>query len=77
MGTLGFKNGKPKDRHYDACYYEVSSVNKTYLESKFDNLKDGLRVYVRINKAKNMNVYIYGGDNRDNATKWVMIGSAP
>lgn len=43
----------------------------------FENLKDGLRVYVRVNAAKNMNVYVYGGANRENATQWIMMGDAP
>ena len=43
----------------------------------FENLKDGLRVYVRVNAATNMNVYVYGGANRENATRWIMMGDAP
>jgi hypothetical protein len=66
VATLGQITGKPEDRLYDACYYEISSISAQYL--KFDDLKDGLRVYVRVNSNKNMNIYIYGGSSRMNAT---------
>lgn len=61
-GTIGMKIGLPKERKYDACYYEISSVNKEALG--FTDEKNGLRVYVRVNKMENMNVYVYGGSNR-------------
>ena len=44
---------------------------------KFTDLKDGLRVYMRLNVQSGMNVYVYGGANRENATDWIMFGSAP
>jgi len=44
---------------------------------KFTDLKDGLRVYVRLNKQSGMNVFVYGGSNRENATEWIMFGDAP
>ena len=68
-------NGSKGNRSYDACYYEISSVPKQ--ELKFTDLKDGLRVYVRLNKQSGMNVFVYGGSNRENATEWIMFGDAP
>jgi len=40
-------------------------------------MKDGLRVYVRVKSNTNMNIYIYGGSDRQNATKFVMFGDSP
>ena len=74
--TIGRVNGNnTMRRKYDSCYYEISSVPASSMN--FENLKDGLRVYVRVNAATNMNVYVYGGANRENATRWVMMGDAP
>ena len=63
------------NRSYDACYYEISSIPKQ--ELKFTDTKNGLRVYFRLNKQSGMNVYVYGGSNRENATEWIMFGDSP
>lgn len=44
---------------------------------KFTDLKAGIRVYVRVNVQSGMNIYVYGGANRENATDWIMFGKAP
>jgi len=57
-------------RKYESCYYELGSVSlsdeqKAELEAQG---KDGIRIKVKVNKADEMNVYLYGGDSKFNAT---------
>lgn len=64
-----------KERKYDSCYYEFLASEDTTDPSAYPSItdrSDGLRIFVRITKAKFMNVYLWGGTNRESATKWLV-----
>ena len=57
----------------DACYYEIGTfplkLLKPFLKNKNDTYeKYGLRIQMKITKMTNVNVYVYGGSDRSNAT---------
>lgn len=59
----------PSVRKYESCYYEVGSIPLT--EEQEEQLLEGneeIRIKLKVNIAKEMNVYLYGGNNRLNAT---------
>ena len=54
-------------RRYDSCFYEIGAVK----EEVEDNEKN-MKLYVKINTAKEVNVFLYEGNDRYNATKWII-----
>lgn len=69
---LRYKKATPADptREYDACYYEVT-LDESVL-AKYDPKK----LHVRISTKKDVNVYVYGGRSRHEATENVISGNA-
>lgn len=69
---LRYKKATPADpsREYDSCYYEVT------LDESVLNKYDPKNIHVRISTKKDMNVYIYGGRSRLEATESVIPGNA-
>lgn len=56
-------------REYDACYYEIlpdKSLSNEYSLKYID---------FKLTESKDMNVYIYGGTSRENATKSLVSGN--
>ena len=53
---------------HDYCYYEISANNKAV--KNITDIKNGVRIFVNIKQASQMNVYAYGG-KRLTATEWV------
>ena len=51
---LGYKHGRPDEREYDACYYEI-------LPQKEDK---SIGIEITVEKASNVNVYAYSGKSR-------------
>lgn len=64
-----------KDRKYDSCYYEFKASEDITDPSAYPTIEDradGIRIFVQITKAKNMNIYLWGGQDRESATKWLV-----
>jgi len=53
---------KPSERHYDSCYYQLNAAAISGDKGK------NLRIFFKVTKNTNMNVYIYGGKSRESAT---------
>jgi hypothetical protein len=70
---MRYREGRPEVREYDACYYEIGSVDPNELQNS--GLAENSRIYVEFTQATNMNVYIYGGKNRFSATEEVVSGN--
>jgi len=68
-----YRIGSPSYRKSDTCYYEIHSVDA----SKLQGIKSvlGLRIFMKVTKKKNVNVYLYGGRNRFNAVQNVVYGN--
>ena len=64
-----FKKGAPHVRSYDSCYYEVGMDNLTQAEitQLLSGDNNAIAIDVTVTKAKDMNVYIYGGADRFSA----------
>jgi len=68
---MRYKKPNPQDpsREYDACYYEVvldESVLENYNPKK---------LHLQISSKSEMNVYVYGGKSRMEATESLVIGN--
>ena len=61
-----FNYGNQFVRKYDFCYYLIKSDS---------SIKDPIRIYFQLNKAYDMNVYIYEGQSRDEATKAIVYNN--
>ena len=58
-----YREGSPTYRKYDTCYYDILASD----EVKSIKSTLGLRIYLKVIKSRNINVYIYGGRNRFHA----------
>jgi hypothetical protein len=73
---MRYKHGRPSERQYDSCYYEIGAEELTE-----DQVKDvsegklGLGIQLMVTKASKMNVFLYGGNSRFNATESVVPGN--
>ena len=59
------------DREFDACYYEILP-DFSLAENNEYSLK---YVYFKLTESEEMNVYIYAGTGRENATKSIVSGN--
>ena len=66
--SLLFRKGKPSYRRYESCYYQIRSTNSNFDLNEIKNVGDGVRLYIKFTKIDKMNVYLYGGNSRFNAT---------
>ena len=62
-----FDYGNQFVRKYDFCYYLIKPDT---------SIKDPIRIYFKLNKAYDMNVYIWEGQTRDEATKAIVFNNA-
>jgi hypothetical protein len=62
---MRYRVGSPSFRKYDTCYYDIHSADITELKDVKSVI--GLRIFLKVTKMKNMNVYLYGGRDRFNA----------
>ena len=53
-------------KQYDACYYEITPTAEAI------NTTQPMELHITIQKKLDMNVYIYGGNSRGNATKSII-----
>jgi len=68
-----YRIGSPSYRKSDTCYYDIHSVPDTELKGIKSVL--GLRIFMKVIKKKNVNVYLYGGRDRFNAIGNVVYGN--
>jgi hypothetical protein len=69
---MGYLKARPADAKYGACYYEIYSKDKSELrEEEIELIKmpgvedfDAIELQVKVTKADNLNVYLYGGKSR-------------
>lgn len=68
---MRYKKATPADptRMYDSCYYEINM--DVSLLAKYNPKK----IHVQISTKKDVNVYIYGGNSRYEATESVISGN--
>jgi len=62
---MKYREGRPEVREYDACYYEIVSVDPQTLE--LPSSANGPRIFIQFTKKIEMNVYIYEGKSRFDA----------
>lgn len=68
-------NPSETERKFDYCYYQILSQENATESTSYANItdrKDGLRIHLKVTKAKNVTVHFYGGHDRENATTWVI-----
>lgn len=66
IDTLKYQNdGSFSDKAYDFCYYEIKSTLTEEEASALKGDAESVSIQLKISKAKEMNVYIYGGDKSE------------
>jgi hypothetical protein len=53
---------------YLSCYYHIKAASHTW--------KEGAKLKIKITKATDMSIYIYGGNSRENASIAVVTNNA-
>ena len=59
----------PNAREYDACHYEIT-LDKSLLTDYDPKL-----IHLQVSVKDSMNVYLYGGESRLEATKSITVGN--
>jgi len=77
---MRYRGGDKDTREYDFCHYEVAkgaeiTANVTK-KMKEDSNGGTPKLFFKLTKKTEMNVYIYGGTSRDNATEKVVDDNA-
>ena len=68
---MKYREGKPSYREYDSCYYELESQDLNELDlTTTKNTQP--RIYFQLTKKTEMNVFIYGGQSRFDATESII-----
>lgn len=70
---MKYRGGDKDTREYDFCHYEVSRSAEV-TDKKLKEMKDksnggSPKLFFKVTKMTEINVYIYGGSSRDNATE--------
>jgi len=73
---MRYRGGDGNRREYDFCYYEIK-MDANMSQEVLDKMKTDAggvepRLYVRLKKKERINIYMYGGTSRDNATEQVV-----
>ena len=55
--------GRPNIRRYDSCFYEISAHPESF-ERATKEEKDKLEIVIKLTKLKNINAYVYQGEDR-------------
>merc|ERR1719498_598489 len=63
------KTGNAADRGYDFCYYQVVSGLSEEEADALKGQEEGVSILVKISKATEMNVYLWGGKKDDSLIK--------
>ena len=65
-------------RKYDSCYYEFfTDISDEQMKSLKDEKTTKIEIQLSVTKAKQMNVYLYAGKSRFEATESVVENNAP
>lgn len=75
--ALKYREGRPSFRRYDACYYEIQALNPRALLEEIEEKGEGLRIFVKFNRLKELQVYLYEGPTKFTAKTPVIPGNAP
>ena len=71
--TKGIRFAEEYTRSHDSCYYQiVPDLTDASLLSLEQQKAEKVEIKVTVNAAKEMNVYLYGGPNRLEATKSIV-----
>lgn len=63
IDSMRYQNsGSFSDKSYDFCYYEIKSSLTDEEAAALKGDKDSVSIQIKINKATEMNVYLYGGN---------------
>ena len=77
---MRYKEGNQDEREYDACFNEINvgaEVSERILRKiKEESPTKTIRIFIKFLKKTEMNVYIYSGSNRFNATKSIVPENA-
>ena len=66
---MKYQHGRPNMRQYDSCFYEIGAadiVNETQID---------YNIQLSVIRASGMNVYLYGGNSRSNASISMVKGN--
>jgi len=66
--ALQYKDGSPSVRKADSCFYEIAPA------ALDDTLKaqTNLHLFLQVTKSSQMNIYLYGGKTRGDATESII-----
>lgn len=71
--TEGVKRKESRTRKYDSCYYEIGAdAEDDKIKAMIEEHQNQLQIEVTVTKATEMNVFLYGGPNRFEATQSVV-----
>ena len=74
---LKYIEGDHLTRRYDSCYYEIQ-VDEVLAPEQIQKMKgkyDQLHIFINVTRKVNMNMYIYGGQNRSYVTQAIVPGN--
>lgn len=63
--ALKFTESKNSTRRFESCFYEIGLAEQAFNRTSKNNLN--LKLILTISKLKNMNVFVYQGQNRNTA----------
>jgi len=76
--TEGIAFARAATRSYDSCYYEVGAdVSDEMMQSLVEQQTTKMEIQVTFTKNTEMNVYIYGGQSRNQATESITENNEP
>ena len=74
---LQYVEGTASTRKHDSCYYQlVADLTEDELSKLKEAPMDGVKIHVKVKKADQMNVYLYGGKDRASATSKIVDENA-
>ena len=76
---LRYMLGDEATGQYDACFYEIQ-VDEVLTDDQIKQMRgnyDELRIYFNLTRSENMNIYLYGGQSRDEAKESIVAGNVP
>lgn len=70
---LVYQHGRPNKRQYDSCYYEIGAA---FTDQVVDDTHVRYSIQFSVLDATEMNVFIYGGNSKTNASIPLIKGNA-
>jgi hypothetical protein len=74
-----YLKGHPSVRQYDSCFYEISIavISEDEKNQLLSGDNNAISINIQVTKAKDMNVYLYGGQDRFSAFLPVVENNSP